>query len=53
MEQKELKKNIRLAQHGSGEAFGALYALYAPELYRFALWYLKNEDDAADAGQES
>ncbi|MBQ7689433.1 MAG: RNA polymerase sigma factor [Clostridia bacterium] len=52
-EQKDLKKNIRMAQRGSGEAFGALYAAYAPELYRFALWYMKDEDDAADAVQEA
>ena len=53
MEQKQQWLLVRQAQHGSAEAFGALYEAYAPELYRFALWYLKNGDDAADAVQDA
>lgn len=53
MNDKDLKNLVRQAQHGSAEAFGALYAQYAVDLYRFALWYLKNEDDAADAVQDA
>ncbi len=53
MEQTELKVRVREAQRGSAEAFGALYEQYASELYRFALWYLKDEDDAADAVQDA
>lgn len=53
MEQSELKTNVRAAKHGSAQAFGQLYEHYAPELYRFALWYLHNASDAEDAVQEA
>ena len=53
MEPKELKKLVREAQRGSAEAFGTLYAVYAADLYRFALWYLRNEADAEDAVQDA
>ena len=53
MERLSLKNDIKEAQHGSAEAFGRLYAVLAPELYRFALWYLSNEADAEDAVQDA
>lgn len=53
MEHEHLKKDIREARHGSAEAFGRLYADLAPELYRFALWYLHGEADAEDAVQDA
>ena len=53
MEPKELKKLVREAQRGSAEAFGTLYAGYAADLYRFALWYLHDEADAEDAVQDA
>lgn len=53
MEPKELKRLVRAAQRGSAEAFGTLYAGYAADLYRFALWYLHSEADAEDAVQDA
>ena len=53
MNDKELKACVHRAQRGSAGDFGELYAFYAADLYRFALWYLKNEDDAADAVQDA
>ena len=49
------ERNIALkeAQNGSAEAFGALYAELSTELYRFALWYLKNPHNAEDAVQDA
>lgn len=38
---------------GDASAFSELYALYARELYRFALYYLRNTDDAEDAVQDA
>ena len=53
MDQKELKASVREAKHGSAQAFGRLYAKYAADLYRFALWYLHSEADAEDAVQDA
>ena len=53
MEDKAFRAKLKEAQKGSAEAFGTVYAEYAADLYRFALWYMKNEDDAADAVQEA
>ena len=49
----ELKTNLQSAQNGNAEAFGRLYASIGTELYRFALWYLKNPHSAEDAVQEA
>ena len=53
MELVELKTKVRAARHGSAAAFGQLYADYAADLYRFALWYLHNPANAEDAVQEA
>ena len=49
----ERNKLIKAAQNGNAEAFGKLYEELAAELYRFALWYLKNPENAEDAVQEA
>lgn len=41
------------AQNGDADAFGALYALYADELYAYALYVLGRRPDAEDAVQET
>ncbi len=41
------------AKSADAEAFGALYALYAKELYAYALAVLRNPHDAEDAVQEA
>jgi len=38
---------------GEGEAFGELYALYRPRVYRFALKLLRDADQAEDIVQEA
>ncbi|MBQ6420368.1 MAG: RNA polymerase sigma factor [Clostridia bacterium] len=53
MDEKELKKTIAAAQKGSVEAFGALYERYRQDLYRFALWYVHDPNDAEDAVQDA
>ena len=49
----ERTKYLREAQNGNAEAFGRLYAELSTELYRFALWYLKNPENAEDAVQDA
>ena len=51
--EKEEKKLISAAKHGDTQAFAALYGLYAPQLYRFALWYTHNTHDAEDCVQDA
>ena len=46
-------QDLRQAQNGNAEAFGRLYAGIGTELYRFALWYLKDPHLAEDAVQEA
>ncbi len=46
-----MKTLVNLARKGDASAFGALYESYAQGMYQFALWYLKNTDDAQDAVQ--
>ncbi len=41
------------AKQGDSEAFAALYALYAQDLYRFAAYMLNSPEDAEDAVQET
>lgn len=38
---------------GDGEAFGELYLLYRPRVYRFALKLLRDADQAEDIAQEA
>lgn len=47
------KTYLHLAQNGNAEAFGKLYASIGTELYRFALWYLKDPHAAEDAVQDA
>ncbi len=49
----ELASYLKQAQNGNAEAFGKLYAGIGTELYRFALWYLKDPHAAEDAVQEA
>ncbi len=48
-----LKNLIKDAQKGDAAAFGRLYAELSHELYRFALYYLRREQDAEDAVQDA
>lgn len=48
-----IKKLIIEAKKGDAQAFGQLYSEYSRDLYRFALYYLKNEYDAEDAVQDA
>ncbi len=47
------KKRIHAAVNGDSSAFAALYATYAEQLYRFALFYMRNPADAEDAVQDA
>ena len=49
----DLASYVKQAQNGNAEAFGKLYAGIGTELYRFALWYLKDSHDAEDCVQEA
>ncbi len=51
--EKEEKKLISAAKNGDTKAFAAIYALYAQQLYRFALWYMHNSHDAEDCVQDA
>ncbi|MCR5040820.1 MAG: RNA polymerase sigma factor [Clostridia bacterium] len=51
-DQENLKTLISRARKGSAEAFGELYGAYSDDMYKFALWYLKNSHDAEDAVQD-
>ena len=53
MNEEILKKLIIDAKKGDAEAFGKLYSEYARDLYRFALYYLRNDADAEDAVQDA
>ncbi len=53
MDGQEMKKLIGKAKKGDTEAFGELYSYYAKDLYRFALYNLKNTYDAEDAVQNA
>ena len=44
---------VKRARSGDSEAFAALYALYAHDLYRFAANTLNSPDDAEDAVQDA
>lgn len=48
-----LKNLIKKAKAGDRNAFGELYGEYMKELYRFALYTLKNPHDAEDAVQSA
>lgn len=52
MENRE-KNLIRAAIKGDSGAFAGLYAIYAQQLYRFALYYMRNPADAEDAVQDA
>lgn len=53
MTDSDRKMNVKKAAGGDAEAFGLLYEELSPDLYRFALWYLKSPEDAEDAVQEA
>ncbi len=53
MDGQKMKNLIKQAKKGSAEAFGELYSFYAKDLYRFALYNLKNTFDAEDAVQNT
>lgn len=44
---------VEKAKQGDSGAFSQLYKFYAEDLYRFALYMVKNEADAEDAVQEA
>ncbi|MGN0571097.1 MAG: RNA polymerase sigma factor [Candidatus Fimenecus sp.] len=47
------KRLFKDAQSGNADAFGALYGLYAQELYRYAYAILRDRHTAEDAVQEA
>ena len=47
------KRLLKAAQSGNADAFGALYALYAQELYRYAYAILRDSHTAEDSVQEA
>lgn len=49
----DFKKDVSLAVKGDSQAFSRLYALVYEELYRTALYCLRNEHDACDAVSET
>lgn len=49
----EVPKLVKLAQHGDEEAVFALLQLHMDKLYRIAWIYLRNEQDALEALQET
>ena len=51
MDKERLNICVKNAKKGDASAFGELYEAFAEELYRFALWYLRDPDDAQDAVQ--
>ena len=53
MTDSERKSYITAAKSGDAQAFGELYAEIGTELFRFALWYLKNPQNAEDAVQDA
>ena len=46
-------QQIKKAKSGDTEAFAGLYRMYYADLYRFALYTLRNPDDAEDAVSET
>ncbi|MCI9417981.1 MAG: RNA polymerase sigma factor [Eubacterium sp.] len=50
---KENLQQIKKAKSGDTEAFAELYRIYYADLYRFALYTLKNPSDAEDAVSET
>ncbi len=53
MNTQEMQILITKAKNGDSAAFGKLYTQYAEQLYRFALYTLKNSHDAEDAVQNA
>ncbi len=53
MDGQKMKNLIKSAKKGNADAFGELYSFYAKDLYRFALYNLKNTFDAEDAVQNA
>ena len=49
----EANTRVQKAIGGDAQAFAELYSIYAKDLYRFALYCLKNEKDAQDAVQDA
>ena len=45
-----MKNNLKLAKQGDADAFGRLYQTIYQDLYRFALYTLKNPADAEPPG---
>ncbi len=46
-------KLVELAKHGNKDAFATLYEQIYKDLYRFALYTLKNPSDAEDVVSEA
>lgn len=53
MDGQNMQNLIKHAKKGNAYAFGELYAEYSTQLYRFALYTLKNPQDAEDAVQNA
>jgi RNA polymerase sigma-70 factor (ECF subfamily) len=44
---------LKCAKDGNADSFGALYSMYAKELYLYAYKFLGNKEDAEDAVQQA
>lgn len=53
MDGHDIQHLIKHAKKGNAYAFGELYSVYAQDLYRFALYTLKDTYDAEDAVQNA
>lgn len=51
--EQEILQKVAKARLGDRDAFGDIYEIYYRDMYRFALYMLKNESDACDAVSEA
>lgn len=53
MNKEELTAHVLLAKNGNTDSFCKLYELYYKDMYRFAFYMLKDEEDAKDVISET
>ncbi len=53
IKEREIKALVRLARKGNGDAFGELIEKHMQCMYKTAWTYLKNDEDVADAIQDT
>ena len=52
MQSKKINNLVILAQNGQKQAFGELYEIFAPEIYRFVFFRTRSRQDAEDLTQK-